>query len=229
MAGSTKGQHLRPGLYVRHGKRLLDLCVSLPLAILLLPVAALIAILILALLGRPLFFVQSRPGLSERSFRLIKFRTMQNLGNRVCTLEDDNVRLTRFGRLLRSTSLDEIPELINVIKGEMSLVGPRPLLAKYLNLYTSVQRRRHSALPGITGWAQIHGRNELSWEERFQRDVWYVDNASLTLDLRILLSTIWKIILREGVTAKGQATVSEFQGQRETANQTANRNVESRE
>ena len=203
---------MKKGWYVPHGKRLLDLSLAVPLSLLLLPVAGLIALIILIVLGRPVLFVQSRPGMNERLFRLVKFRTMRDLGSRPLRLEDDARRLTPFGRMLRSTSLDEIPELFNVIKGEMSLVGPRPLLTRYLDLYTSEQRRRHELLPGITGWAQIHGRNELSWEERFRKDVWYVDHASLALDLKILAVTVWKIILREGVSQKGKATVSEFQG-----------------
>lgn len=203
---------MKQGWYVGHGKRWLDLFLALSLFLLLLPVVGLIAVVILMVLGRPVLFLQSRPGMNERLFRMIKFRTMQNLGSRPLKLEEDERRLTPFGRLLRSTSLDEIPELINVIKGEMSLVGPRPLLTRYLDLYTPEQRRRHELRPGITGWAQIQGRNELSWEERFRKDVWYVDNVSLVLDLKILATTVWKIMLREGVSEQGKATVSEFQG-----------------
>ena len=189
--------------------RLLDYLGGSLLLIILFPVLILIALLVLIFLGRPVIFRQQRPGRNARIFTLFKFRTMRR-GDP--TRQSDAARLTRFGRLLRKSSLDELPELLNVLRGEMSLVGPRPLLVEYLPLYSERQRRRHEVLPGITGWAQIKGRNALSWEEKLEYDVWYVENRSVSLYLRILVLTI-KVMLRPGtVSAAGHATMPPFTG-----------------
>jgi sugar transferase EpsL len=174
-------------------------------------------ILVIALLvkikhGSPILFRQTRPGLHGKPFNMYKFRTMTNERNANGNLLTDDKRLTRFGQFLRSTSLDELPELMNVLKGEMSLVGPRPLLMEYLDRYTSEQARRHEVRPGITGWAQVNGRNAISWEEKFKLDVWYVDNRSFWLDIRILWMTIVKVFKREGISQEGQATAEKFMG-----------------
>ena len=157
-------------------------------------------------MSRPVFFVQKRAGLGGRPFNLVKFRTMRD------GAETDAERLTRLGRWLRATSLDELPELWNVLRGEMSLVGPRPLLMRYLPRYTPEQARRHEVLPGLTGWAQVNGRNALSWERKFEYDVWYVDHRSFWLDLKILLMTVWLVVARRGINAEGNATMEEFLG-----------------
>ena len=177
-----------------------------------LPVVAVLSVLIVLKLGQPIIFRQTRPGLNGRPFKMIKFRTMNNQCDVDGNLLPDAKRLTAFGRFLRSTSLDELPELWNVLKGDMSLVGPRPLLLEYLPLYSSEQARRHEVRPGITGWAQVNGRNALSWEEKFKLDVWYVDNRSIWLDLKILLLTVKKVFVRDGISADGEATMSKFQG-----------------
>jgi len=175
-------------------------------------VLVLLSLIIRVLIGYPVFFQQVRPGLKGRPFKMIKFRTMSNQCDAGGNLLPDAQRLTLFGRFLRSTSLDELPELWNVLKGDMSLVGPRPLLMEYLPLYSSEQARRHEVRPGITGWAQVNGRNALSWEEKFKLDVWYVDNRSIWLDLKILLLTVKKVFVRDGISADGEATMSKFQG-----------------
>ncbi len=193
-------------------KRLFDLLISLVLLILLSPVMLVIAVLVRIKLGKPVLFSQERPGLHSRLFRLYKFRTMRDLRGPDGRLLPDEERLTKFGRFLRASSLDELPELFNVLKGEMSLVGPRPLLVAYLDRYTPEQARRHEVLPGITGWAQVNGRNALSWEAKFKLDVWYVDNQSFWLDLKILFLTLWKALKREGISAPGSATAPEFMG-----------------
>jgi sugar transferase EpsL len=193
-------------------KRLLDVCVAGTGLILLVPVMAATAVAIRLILGRPVLFKQVRPGLAGEPFTLVKFRTMRDLQSRNGTLVPDAERLTPLGRFLRASSLDELPTLWNVLKGDMSLVGPRPLLMEYLPLYNAEQRRRHEIRPGITGWAQIHGRNALSWEQRFKLDVWYVDNRSFWLDVRILAATILKVVRREGVTQPGRATADPFVG-----------------
>lgn len=208
-AGNESGQRPRRRHYP---KRLLDLAIALPAIIILAPLFAAVALAVRLNLGRPIFFTQLRPGLHGRAFKLIKFRTMRDDVDPDGRLLSDAERLTRFGRFLRSTSLDELPELWNVVKGEMSLVGPRPLLLHYLDLYTPFQMRRHEARPGLTGWAQVNGRNALSWPEKFAHDVWYVDNVSLLLDLRILLLTLVRITRRHGITAEGEATMPYFQG-----------------
>ena len=196
-------------------KRFFDLLVSLLLMILLSPLMLVIAILVRVKLGRPVLFSQARPGLHGKLFNIYKFRTMRDLYGPDGQLLPDGERLTSFGRFLRASSLDELPELFNVIKGEMSLVGPRPLLPAYLERYTPEQARRHDVLPGITGWAQINGRNALSWEDKFKLDLWYVDHHSLWLDLKILVITLWKAIKREGISTPGNATAPEFMGSNE--------------
>lgn len=196
----------------RTAKRALDLAVAVPGLILLSPLMLLVAAAVAMGLGRPVLFTQVRPGLHGRPFRMYKFRTMTEARDARGNLLSDAQRLTRLGRFLRSTSLDELPELWNVIRGEMSLVGPRPLLMEYLDRYTPEQARRHEVKPGITGWAQVNGRNALTWEERFKLDVWYVDHASLLLDIKILFITIIKVLRREGITAEGHATMPAFQG-----------------
>jgi lipopolysaccharide/colanic/teichoic acid biosynthesis glycosyltransferase len=201
-------------MYRRFGKRLLDLSLTLFALLLLSPVLALVAIMVRLKLGSPVLFRQQRPGLYGQPYTILKFRTMTDARNVQGKLLPDADRLTRFGRFLRSSSLDELPELINVLVGEMSLVGPRPLMTKYLNRYTQEQMRRHEVLPGITGWAQINGRNDISWEEKFALDVWYVDHQSLWLDLKIIALTFWKIVKREGISQEGYATASEFLGTR---------------
>ena len=193
-------------------KRAFDITATLPTVVVLLPLLAFIALLILFLLGRPVLFRQQRPGLGGRPFWMLKFRTMTDARDARGDLLPDADRLTAFGRFLRATSLDELPELFNVLKGDMSLVGPRPLLMQYLDRYTPEQARRHEVRPGITGWAQVNGRNAITWEEKFRLDVWYVDNWSLWLDIKIIAMTIWKILKREGISQPGEATMEEFIG-----------------
>lgn len=193
-------------------KRLFDLALTVPGLILISPVLAVIAIAVRIALGSPVLFRQRRPGLMARPFVLYKFRTMSDEMDTEGNPMPDAVRLTRLGRLLRSFSLDELPELLNVIKGEMSLVGPRPLLMRYLERYSAEQARRHDVLPGITGWTQVNGRNANTWEQKFEYDVWYVDHWSVRLDAKILLITLWKVLTREGISQPGQATAEEFMG-----------------
>ncbi len=193
-------------------KRLLDVIVASSGLVLLAPILLVLTLLVYILLGSPVLFTQMRPGLLGRPFRVLKFRSMTDARDGEGNLLADGDRLTPFGRFLRSTSLDELPELINVLKGDMSLVGPRPLLMEYLGRYTRKQARRHEVRPGITGWAQINGRNALCWEDKFKLDVWYVDNRSLWLDIKILFLTLWKIIRRENISQEGQATMSKFMG-----------------
>jgi lipopolysaccharide/colanic/teichoic acid biosynthesis glycosyltransferase len=192
-------------------KRLLDLAVSLAALVLLSPLLALTALLVRVKLGSPVFFRQQRPGLGGRPFELIKFRTMlaDTKGGGVASDAD---RLTPFGKALRATSLDELPELWNVLRGDMSLVGPRPLLMQYLGRYSPRQARRHEVKPGLTGWAQVNGRNAIGWEEKFELDVWYVDNRSIWLDLRILALTAMKLVRPSGISGDGAATMTEFMG-----------------
>jgi sugar transferase EpsL len=195
-------------------KRLLDIIVSSTLLLLLSPLLVAVGVAVCVFIGPPILFRQRRPGLHGIPFELLKFRTMTNaVDTSACPLPDRE-RLGRFGMMLRRLSLDELPELINVIRGEMSLVGPRPLLMQYLDRYDATQARRHDVLPGITGWAQINGRNAISWEERFALDVWYVDHRSLWLDLKILLTTAGKVFRREGISQPGHATMPEFTGRR---------------
>ena len=178
------------------------------------PVLVVMALLVRRQMGAPVLFRQTRPGLHGKPFRMIKFRTMRNAINPQELPLSDSERLTRLGRILRSTSLDELPEFWNVLKGEMSLVGPRPLLMEYLPLYSDEQARRHEVRPGITGWAQVNGRNAISWEEKFALDVWYVDNRTIWLDLKIIWMTAKKVLIREGISAEGEVTMSKFTGKK---------------
>jgi len=193
-------------------KRALDIALAAPLLILLTPLLLLIGLSVRAALGSPVLFRQQRPGLHGHPFTMIKFRTMKNAYDAEGRPLPDELRMTRLGRFLRALSLDELPELWNVLKGEMSLVGPRPLLMEYLPLYSPEQARRHKVRPGITGWTQINGRNAISWDDKFKLDVWYVDNRTLWLDVKILFMTIFKIIGRENISAPGQATMQKFTG-----------------
>lgn len=193
-------------------KRLFDVVVSVLVLLLLSPLFGLLALLVRYKLGKPALFRQERPGLQGKPFTLLKFRTMTDTRDAAGNLLPDGQRLTKFGKFLRASSLDELPELWNVLKGEMSLVGPRPLLMQYIPLYTPEQMRRHEVRPGITGWAQVNGRNAISWEEKFEMDVWYVENMSFWLDIKILFLTIQKIFQREGISQEGQATVIYFTG-----------------
>jgi sugar transferase EpsL len=193
-------------------KRLFDLSVGAVALVLLSPLLLLIGLLVAVFLGKPIFFRQQRPGFNGKLFTLFKFRTMTEPAGLCEELIQDNARITPFGRFLRSTSLDELPELINVIRGEMSIVGPRPLLVRYLGRYSPFQMRRHEVLPGITGWAQVNGRNAVSWDQKFAMDVWYVDHHSLRLDLKIIVLTILRIAKRDGIDQPGVVGASEFMG-----------------
>lgn len=193
-------------------KRFLDVILTIPGLLIISPLLLLIAIVVRIQMGPPTIFKQTRPGYKGKLFSVYKFRTMTDDRDEAGGLLPDAVRLTRLGRLLRSFSLDELPELFNVLRGEMSLVGPRPLLTQYLDRYTLEQARRHDVLPGITGWAQVNGRNTLTWEDKFHFDVWYVENWSLRLDIKILLRTMWIVITREGISQPGFPTAEEFFG-----------------
>ncbi|EOB6641729.1 sugar transferase [Vibrio vulnificus CladeA-yb158] len=193
-------------------KRLFDFLVSLTALILLSPIIALVAWKIRKNLGSPVLFRQIRPGLNGKPFEMVKFRTMKDAVDGQGNPLPDSERMTPFGDKLRSSSLDELPELWNVLKGEMSLVGPRPLLMQYLPLYSPEQARRHEVRPGVTGWAQINGRNAISWEDKFKLDVWYVDNRSFWLDLKVLLLTVRKVLIKEGISAQGEVTMPPFKG-----------------
>lgn len=193
-------------------KRLFDFFCSAFGLMVLSPVILLVAILIRLKLGGPILFTQSRPGLNGKIFKMMKFRTMLDAQDKDGNLLPDEQRMTPFGTLLRATSLDELPGLLNVLKGDMSLVGPRPLLVQYLPLYSEEQARRHNVRPGITGWAQVNGRNAISWEEKFTLDVWYVDNQSFGLDIKILFLTVKKVLLRDGITGHGEVTTKFFEG-----------------
>ena len=195
-------------------KRFFDLLISITLLIIFTPVMALVALLVRINLGAPVLFRQERPGYKHKLFTNLKFRSMRDIKDKQGNPLPDSERITRLGRILRASSLDELPELVNVVKGEMSLVGPRPLLPVYLERYTAEQARRHDVLPGITGWAQINGRNAISWEKKFELDVWYVDHWNFWLDIRILFLTVWKVIKREGISQEGQATSGEFLGKK---------------
>lgn len=193
-------------------KRILDIFISFISLIMFFPFFIIIAIMVKIKLGSPILFVQPRAGYKGRIFNIIKFRTMENESNYKYSALSDHDRLTKFSKFLRSTSLDELPELWNVLKGDMSLVGPRPLLIQYLPLYSKYQSKRHDVLPGITGWAQINGRNTISWEEKFDLDVWYVENQSTLLDIKILFITVKKVILCEGINVKSNLTSPTFKG-----------------
>ncbi|MBN1264368.1 MAG: sugar transferase [Anaerolineales bacterium] len=194
------------------GKRFLDLVLTIPGLILFSPVIGMLALLIRIRMGAPVIFTQRRPGYLSRPFNMYKFRTMDERHDEQGRLLPDGERLTGLGRFMRANSLDELPELLNVLRGEMSLVGPRPLLMRYLERYTPEQARRHDVLPGITGWAQVNGRNALTWEDKFRLDLWYVDHWTLLLDIKILFLTLWKVIRREGISQPGFATAPEFMG-----------------
>lgn len=196
-------------------KRLFDVLASAFALVVLFPVIVVVAVLIHRKLGSPVFFRQTRPGLNGKPFEMVKFRTMRDAFDENGKPLPDSERITPFGRFLRSTSLDELPELWNVLKGDMSLVGPRPLLMEYLPLYSQEQYRRHDARPGVTGWAQVNGRNAISWEDKFRLDVWYVDNQSLWLDVKILFLTVKKVLVRDGISGEGEVTMSKFTGSKD--------------
>jgi sugar transferase EpsL len=202
-------------VYSRWGKRALDLCIAAPAIVILSPLLIAVAIVLRIALGSPTLFSQQRAGLHGRAFNLLKFRTMTDARDETGNLLPDDRRLTPVSRFVRSASLDELPELINVLKGEMSVVGPRPLLLQYLPRYTPEQMRRHDVRPGLTGWAQINGRNAITWEQKFAHDVWYVDHMSFWLDVKIIVITVWKMVTREGIAQPGTATMEEFRGSQE--------------
>lgn len=193
-------------------KRAFDLIISLFTLIALSPIIFITILLVYLNLGLPIVFRQQRPGLDSKPFTILKFRSMRDVVDKSGVALSDNERLTAFGKILRSTSLDELPALWNVLKGDMSLVGPRPLLVEYLPLYNSEQSKRHNVRPGITGWAQVNGRNAISWEEKFELDIWYVENRSFWLDVKILLLTVKEVFIREGISAEGHATMEKFTG-----------------
>ena len=205
----------KASFYERYIKRGLDILLAGGALAVLSPVLLVTAILVRTKLGSPVIFCQERPGKDEKIFRLYKFRSMTDGRDAEGNLLPDAVRLTKFGRLLRATSLDELPELWNILRGDMSLVGPRPLLVKYLPLYNEEQRHRHDVRPGLTGWAQVHGRNSVSWEEKFRLDVWYVRNISFMLDVKTVFLTVKKVICREGISSETAATMEEFKGTKE--------------
>lgn len=193
-------------------KRIIDLIISSAGILIFAPLILLVSVLILIFLGNPIIYTQIRPGLIGKPFNIYKFRTMTQAKDLNCKLLSDEKRSTFFGRILRKTSLDELPSMWNVLKGDMSFVGPRPLLMEYLDRYSPEQARRHEVKPGITGWAQVNGRNAISWEEKFKLDVWYVDHQSFWLDIKILCLTIWKVLKREGISHDGHVTMKPFQG-----------------
>ena len=203
----------RSGFYERYIKRGMDLLLSGVALVVLSPVLLVTAALVRVKLGSPVVFCQERPGKNEKIFKLYKFRTMTDARDENGQLLPDEVRLTKFGRLLRSTSLDELPELWNIFRGDMSIVGPRPLLVKYLPLYNEFQKHRHDITPGLTGWAQVNGRNAISWEEKFELDVWYTRHISFALDMKIIFLTAAKVFFIEGISAEGEATMGEFRGE----------------
>lgn len=193
-------------------KRLFDILFSLLALIIISPVFLIVALLVRINLGSPILFTQERVGLNNKVFKMYKFRTMKNGKNKNGELLPDNERLTKFGEKLRSTSLDELPEFINILKGDMSLIGPRPLLVEYIPLYNNEQIKRHNVLPGLTGWAQVNGRNAISWSEKFKLDVWYVENWNLILDIKIFFLTIYKVFKRDGISEEGEVTMTKFNG-----------------
>lgn len=199
-------------LYEKYFKRPIDILLSVVALIILSPVLLILAILVRLKLGRPIIFKQERPGRNEKVFTLYKFRTMTDKCDHEGNLLSDEIRLTKFGKLLRATSLDELPELINIIKGDMSIVGPRPLLIEYLPLYDDNQKKRHAVRPGFTGYAQVSGRNSINWEDKFKCDVYYVQNITLLMDVKIVLKTIKTVILREGISSSSSLTMEKFRG-----------------
>ena len=202
-------------MYKKYVKRLLDILISGLALILLSPVLLVVAILVRTKLGSPVIFHQERPGKNEKIFTLCKFRTMTEKKDEQGNLLPDSKRLTKFGKFLRATSLDELPELWNILRGDMSVVGPRPLLVKYLPLYNEQQRHRHDVRPGLTGWAQVHGRNLIGWEEKFRLDVWYVEHLSFAVDVKTILLTVRNVLRREGISSESAATMEEFTGTKE--------------
>jgi len=207
-----KATKRKRGPYRRYFKRPIDFVLSLVAITILSPILLLIALLVRIKLGSPVIFKQQRPGMNEKIFTLYKFRTMTDERDEKGELLPDEMRLTNFGKFLRASSLDELPELFNILKGDMSIVGPRPLLIEYLPLYSAHQRRRHEVRPGLTGWAQVNGRNAIGWEEKFNYDVEYVDNLSFFLDVKIIFLTIMKVLKREGINQEGRATMEPFRG-----------------
>lgn len=200
-------------MYKNCFKRMIDCCLAMVAIVVLSPVMAAVAVLLaVANKGAGVVFTQTRPGKNGRLFKVMKFKTMTDESDENGNLLPDAQRLTKTGKFIRSTSLDELPQLFNVLKGDMALIGPRPLLPQYLPLYSKEQARRHDVRPGITGWAQVHGRNAISWKKKFELDVWYVDHCSFWLDLKIILLTVKKVIIREGITQEGQATAEYFNG-----------------
>ena len=193
-------------------KRTFDIVAALGGLIIFSPIIIVVAILVRVNLGSPILFTQDRVGKNNKIFKMMKFRTMKDGFDKYGNLLPDSERLTNFGKILRSTSLDELPELVNILKGDMSLIGPRPLLVEYLPLYSEEQKRRHNVLPGLTGWAQINGRNNLSWTKKFELDVWYVDHCTFSLDMKIAFATIRKVFIREGISKEGEATTVPFNG-----------------
>lgn len=204
------------GFYEKYMKRLLDFTLSFLALIVLSPVLLVTAALVRIKLGSPIIFHQERPGQSEKIFRLYKFRSMTDECDENGNLLPDDQRLTRFGQILRSTSLDELPELLNILRGDMSIVGPRPLLVKYLPLYNEEQRHRHDVRPGLTGWAQANGRNAISWEEKFKLDVWYVQHISFLVDVKVIFMTVKKVFCRDGISSEASVTMEEFSGTKES-------------
>ena len=199
-------------MYKLFFKRFFDFILSLIAIIMLSPVYLIVIVLVRIKLGSPVFFTQKRPGKDEKIFKMYKFRTMTNEADENGNLLPDDKRLTKFGKLLRSTSLDELPELFNILKGDMSIVGPRPLLVRYLPLYNEYQKHRHDARPGFTGWAQCNGRNSISWEEKFDLDVYYVNHITFLLDVKIIFKTVKTVLCREGISSEASATMEEFRG-----------------
>ena len=199
-------------MYKHFFKRLIDFILSLIALIVLSPILLIVALLVRTKLGSPVIFKQERPGLNEKIFTLYKFRTMTDAKDEQGNLLPDEIRLTKFGKLLRSTSLDELPELFNILKGDMAIVGPRQLLVRYLQLYNEHQKHRHDVRPGFTGWAQCNGRNAISWEEKFDLDVYYTKHVSLLLDIKIILKTVKVVLFREGISSKTSVTMEEFRG-----------------
>ena len=202
-------------MYKHFFKRLIDFILSLIALIVLSPILLIVALLVRTKLGSPVIFKQERPGLNEKIFTLYKFRTMTDAKDEQGNLLPDEIRLTKFGKLLRSTSLDELPELFNILKGDMAIVGPRPLLVRYLQLYNEHQKHRHDVRPGFTGWAQCNGRNAISWEEKFDLDVYYTKHVSLLLDIKIILKTVKVVLFREGISSETSVTMEEFRGSKE--------------
>ena len=210
---------MRLNFYVKVGKRIFDIFLALFLFIFMSPIFVIVGFFILIFMGRPIIFKQQRPGFNSKLFTIFKFRTMNNSSDENGVLVQDSERITYLGKVLRSSSIDELPEIWNILTGKMSFVGPRPLLVEYLDLYSAQQSRRHEVKPGLTGWAQVNGRNNISWEDKFNLDIWYVDNVSFMLDLKILLKTITYIIKKEGVTSKNHVTSPKFKSSSEQEHQ----------